>query len=184
MAALDTAGKPRPCAEPEEPSLTLRISGFDIPTRSVSEDLYRPAAKSSGPPTRSARVSLTMIVKNEEENLPRCLASVEGIFDEIIIVDTGSTDRTKEIAREFGAKVFDFEWIDTESQRGGLGTDRLDRVQVVCVDRANPPDDGRFPGRSGNRLLRFSTKLLARATRSDSSRTAADNPYRDVTNRK
>ena len=54
-----------------------------------------------------------MIVKNEEENLPRCLASVEGIFDEIIVVDTGSTDRTKEIAREFGAKVFDFEWIDS-----------------------------------------------------------------------
>ena len=53
-----------------------------------------------------------MIVKNEQENLPTCLASVEGIFDEIVVVDTGSSDRTKEIAREFGAKVFDFEWID------------------------------------------------------------------------
>ena len=53
-----------------------------------------------------------MIVKNEQENLPKCLASVEGIFDEIVLVDTGSTDRTKEIAREFGARVFDFPWID------------------------------------------------------------------------
>ena len=136
------------------------------PTRSASEGLYRPPATSGGPPTRSASVSLTMIVKNEEENLPRCLASVEGVFDEIIVVDTGSTDRTKEIAREFGAKVFDFEWIDSfaaarnealsqatgdlpEAQPGGLGTDRLDRVQVVCVDRANAPDDGRFPGGTG-----------------------------------
>ena len=132
------------------------------PTRSASEGLYRPPATSGGPLTRSVSVSLTMIVKNEEENLPRCLASVEGVFDEIIVVDTGSTDRTKEIAREFGAKVFDFEWIDSfaaarnealsqatgdlpEAQPGWLGTDRLDRVQVVCVDRANAPDDGRFP---------------------------------------
>ena len=53
-----------------------------------------------------------MIVKNEQQNLPACLASVEGIFDEIVIVDTGSTDRTKQIAREFGARVFDFAWID------------------------------------------------------------------------
>jgi glycosyltransferase involved in cell wall biosynthesis len=53
-----------------------------------------------------------MIVKNEQDNLPKCLASVEGIFDEIVVVDTGSNDRTKEIAREFGANVFDFPWID------------------------------------------------------------------------
>ena len=53
-----------------------------------------------------------MIVRDEENNLPHCLESVRGLFDEIVIVDTGSIDRTKEIAREFGAKVFDFAWID------------------------------------------------------------------------
>ncbi|ADG81826.1 glycosyltransferase [Thermincola potens] len=58
----------------------------------------------------SPRLSLCMIVKNEEEFLPRCLASVAEIVDEMIIVDTGSTDRTKEIASSFGAKVFDYEW--------------------------------------------------------------------------
>jgi GT2 family glycosyltransferase len=59
-----------------------------------------------------ARVSLTMIVRDEQQNLPRCLESVRGLFDEIVVVDTGSVDRTKEIARSFGAKVFDFVWVD------------------------------------------------------------------------
>jgi GT2 family glycosyltransferase len=59
-----------------------------------------------------ARVTLTMIVRNEEGNLPSCLESVRGLFDEIVVVDTGSTDRTVEIARSFGARVFDFIWVD------------------------------------------------------------------------
>lgn len=57
-------------------------------------------------------ISLCMIVRNEEKSLDRCLACVRGIADEIIIVDTGSTDRTKEIAASYGAKIYDFEWID------------------------------------------------------------------------
>jgi hypothetical protein len=59
-----------------------------------------------------ARVSLSMIVKNEEANLSRCLESVRGVFDEIVVLDTGSRDRTVEIARSFGARVFDFAWVD------------------------------------------------------------------------
>lgn len=55
-------------------------------------------------------LSLCMIVKNEQENLPRCLESVKDIVDEMIIVDTGSTDETVKIAEEFGAKVFHFPW--------------------------------------------------------------------------
>ena len=57
-------------------------------------------------------ISLCMIVKNEEAVLARCLDSVRDAVDEIVIVDTGSTDRTKEIARGYTEKVFDFEWID------------------------------------------------------------------------
>lgn len=53
-----------------------------------------------------------MIVKNEEKVLKRCLDSLQGIFDEIIIVDTGSTDTTKQIAMEYTDKVYDFEWIN------------------------------------------------------------------------
>jgi glycosyltransferase involved in cell wall biosynthesis len=57
-------------------------------------------------------LSLTMIVKNEEKYLSRCLNSVKGIVDEIIVVDTGSTDNTKEIAESFGARIYDFSWIN------------------------------------------------------------------------
>jgi glycosyltransferase involved in cell wall biosynthesis len=53
-----------------------------------------------------------MITKNEEKNLEKCLNSVKDIVDEIIIVDTGSTDKTKEIAKKFNAKIIDFKWID------------------------------------------------------------------------
>lgn len=56
-------------------------------------------------------VSLCMIVKNEERILRRCLDSIADLMDEIIIVDTGSTDATKKIAAEYTDKVYDFEWI-------------------------------------------------------------------------
>ncbi len=56
------------------------------------------------------KLSLCMIVKNEEEKLPRCLSSVSGLVDEVILVDTGSTDRTVTIAQSFNAKVHFFEW--------------------------------------------------------------------------
>jgi glycosyltransferase involved in cell wall biosynthesis len=51
-------------------------------------------------------LSVCLIAQNEQDNLPRVLQSVQGIADEIVLVDGGSTDRTQEIAREFGAKVF------------------------------------------------------------------------------
>jgi len=59
---------------------------------------------------RKPLLSLCMIVKNEEHNLPRCLASVGKLAVQIVIVDTGSTDRTVEIARQFNAEVYFFPW--------------------------------------------------------------------------
>jgi glycosyltransferase involved in cell wall biosynthesis len=53
-----------------------------------------------------------MIVKNEEQVLARCLSSVCDLVDEIVIVDTGSTDATKEIAGQFTQRIYDFAWID------------------------------------------------------------------------
>jgi tetratricopeptide (TPR) repeat protein len=87
------------------------------------------------------RVSLCLIVKDEEPNLPACLRTAADLVDEIIVVDTGSADRTKEVAAHFGARVFDFAWVDSfaaarnESLRHAAGDwvfwldadDRLDR---------------------------------------------------------
>ena len=61
-------------------------------------------------PAEGLRLSLCMIVRDEEEMLPRCLAAVAGAVDEIVIVDTGSIDATIEIARSFGARVIEHEW--------------------------------------------------------------------------
>ncbi len=60
----------------------------------------------------SARISLAMIVKDEETRLPACLRAARPWVDEIVVVDTGSTDRTQELAREFGAVVHEWAWRD------------------------------------------------------------------------
>jgi hypothetical protein len=84
-----------------------------------------PAAAASAPaaelgtlepvaPVRQGK-SLVMIVRNEEHNLPDCLRSVQDIFDDLVVVDTGSQDRTRAVAESFGARVFDFPWIDSFS---------------------------------------------------------------------
>jgi GT2 family glycosyltransferase/tetratricopeptide (TPR) repeat protein len=58
------------------------------------------------------KISACMIAKNESENIGKSLASLEGIADEIIVVDTGSADDTKKIAENFGASVYDYKWQD------------------------------------------------------------------------
>jgi glycosyltransferase involved in cell wall biosynthesis len=63
------------------------------------------------------RLSVCLVAQNEQENLPRCLRSVHGIADEIIVVDGGSTDRTAEIARELGAKVFERPFTNHADQK-------------------------------------------------------------------
>lgn len=57
-------------------------------------------------------ISLCFICKNEEKTLGKCLDTVGHLVDEVIVVDTGSTDDTKRIAATYGCKIYDFEWID------------------------------------------------------------------------
>ena len=79
-------------------------------------------------------LSLCMIVKNEEQHLTRCLMSATPVVDEIIIVDTGSTDRTKDIARAFGAKVFDFPWTNDFSEARNVSLSKATGDWILVLD--------------------------------------------------
>ncbi len=88
-------------------------------------------------------ISLCMIIKNEEKNLANCLNSVKGIADEIIIVDTGSTDKTKEIAKKFNAKIYDFKWIEdfSAARNESLKHATKDWVLVLDADEVIAEED-------------------------------------------
>ncbi len=58
------------------------------------------------------RLSVCLITLNEEHNLPRALASLSAVADEIVVVDSGSTDRTAIVAREHGATFFERAWTN------------------------------------------------------------------------
>ena len=83
--------------------------------------LARPREDVAG---RRPRVSLTMIVRDEEENLGPCLESAAGLFDEVVVVDTGSADRTAEVARSLGAVVVPFDWVDDFAAARNASLDR------------------------------------------------------------
>ena len=59
-----------------------------------------------------SKLSGCMIVKNEAERLSNCLQSLQGAVDEVIVLDTGSTDKTPQIAKQWGAKVYSYQWCD------------------------------------------------------------------------
>ncbi len=108
------------------------------------------------PNGRRHSVSLCMIVRDEAKNLAACLAPVHALFDEIVIVDTGSTDETREIARGFNARVIDFPWVDdfsaarNESLRQATGDyifwldadDRLDGKDIQELEKLFQRLDG------------------------------------------
>ncbi len=79
-------------------------------------------------------ISLCMIVKNEEKILSRCLTSVKDIVDEIIIVDTGSTDKTKTIAKTFTDKVYDFKWVNDFSKARNYSFSKATKDYILWLD--------------------------------------------------
>jgi glycosyltransferase involved in cell wall biosynthesis len=111
----------------------------------------------------SAALSAAIITLNEEANLPRCLESVRKLVTEIVVIDSGSTDRTREVAEKFGA-IFEFHpWQGHVAQKN-LALQRCSQPWVLCLDAdeavspelatalraalaSNPSEDGFFVNR-------------------------------------
>jgi glycosyltransferase involved in cell wall biosynthesis len=87
-------------------------------------------------------ISACMMVKDEEEMLPRCLNSFQHLIDELIIVDTGSTDRTVEIARSFGAKVYFHPWENNFSKHRNQSISYASGNWFLIIDADEALDAG------------------------------------------
>lgn len=79
-------------------------------------------------------LSLCMIVKNEEARLPQCLESVRGAVDEIVIVDTGSTDATREVAGRYAQRVVDFAWEDDFAAARNVSFSYATKPYILWLD--------------------------------------------------
>ncbi len=79
-------------------------------------------------------ISLCMIVKNEQQHLARCLDSVEGVVDELVVVDTGSEDTTPQIAAAHGAQLIRHRWQDDFSKARNAGLERATSDWILVLD--------------------------------------------------
>lgn len=79
-------------------------------------------------------ISLCMIVKNEEDVLSRCLESIKDVVDEIIIVDTGSSDNTKRIAKNFTDKIYHFNWCDDFAKARNYSFSKATKDYILWLD--------------------------------------------------
>lgn len=96
-------------------------------------------------------ISLCMIVKNEERVLARCLDSVADLVDEIVIVDTGSTDKTKEIAAKYTDKIYDFVWTHDFSAARNFAFSKANMEYIYSADADEVLDE---PNRERFRILK------------------------------
>ncbi len=96
-------------------------------------------------------ISLSMIVKNEENNLHDCLKSVEGVVDEIVVIDTGSSDNTIAIAEEFNSKVYHFDWISDFAAARNFALSKCSGDYILYLDA-----DERLTEKSAGLLTKLS----------------------------
>ncbi len=117
---LDEAEVPTKQRMAYDPATNKIVGPVDVDIREWSIE----EIKECGDP----KITLCMILKDEEDHIRRCLESVKGHVDEIVVVDTGSTDKTMEICKEYGAKVFEHPW------EGSFSTARNQAMSHVSTE--------------------------------------------------
>lgn len=106
------------------------------PVQATSSGLSRRAtlAAQKARPAAGLTLSLCMIVRDEEEMLPRCLGAIAPVVDEIIVVDTGSHDATIKVARSFGARVIEHKWTDSFADARNVSFDAATGDWLMFLD--------------------------------------------------
>lgn len=114
-------------------------------------------------------ISLCMIVRDEESVLARCLDSIKDIVDEIVIVDTGSIDRTKEIAAGYTDKIYDFVWIDHFAAARNYSFSRATKEYCMWLDA-----DDILPAREKEKLEQWKYTDIAKETENQKKEASPD----------
>jgi len=136
--------------------------GMDENTLKIAKSLRDKIGPKEVDKSSEDTISLCMIVKNEEKNIGGCLKKIKPLVDEMIVVDTGSTDMTKDIARAFGAKVHDFKWNNSFSDARNFSIDKASGkwILILDADEAIAPYDfkklKRLVKETGSKLIAYS----------------------------
>ncbi|MCW3058182.1 MAG: hypothetical protein JWQ02_3 [Capsulimonas sp.] len=143
------------------PALSNASPAADVPTPPQAAEALTatPTKPSMSVTTGAPTISLCMIVKNEERVLGHCLQSIKPWVDEIIIVDTGSTDKTVAIAEEHGARVFHFPWTDSFSEARNVSLSHATCDWILWMDA-----DDTIPEHCGAKLRELALLAEAKVT--------------------
>lgn len=124
----------------ENPSTSIMTLFYLGKHRALNKNIEYNTLRLEGLTIKSERmhtmitISLCMIVKNEEDTISHCLESVKDIVDEINIVDTGSTDKTKEILSIFTNRIFDFQWVDDFAKARNYSFQQATKDYILWLD--------------------------------------------------
>ncbi len=165
------AAPPQPSAGPAPPATEVVGRGHGKRRRKAKRPLPAPA---------SPTISLCMIVRDEEAHIADCLRSAKPYVDEMVVVDTGSRDRTREIARSLGAKVFDAPWEDSFSaaRNRSLAQATGEWIFWMDADDVLPPESGeqlhRCAAEAPEHVFGFIARVRCPAGRNEYGETVVD----------